>query len=49
LPDGQNLLALQSRPETVWSRRKKAQPKKPLTDGLMGIVTTLNNPLGSRN
>ena len=49
LPDGENLLALQSRPETVWSRRKKAQPKKPLTDGLMGIVTTLNNPLGSRN
>jgi pyruvate, water dikinase len=41
LPDGQNLLALQSRPETVWSQKKKTT----VTNyglGMMGIVESLN-------
>lgn len=48
LPEGENLLALQSRPETIWSQ-KKAEPKKSsYMTGMMGIVNTLNNPIGSK-
>jgi pyruvate, water dikinase len=39
LPAGQNLLALQSRPETVWSQ--KAAAKKQYQTGMMGIVGAL--------
>ena len=49
LPDGENLLALQSRPETVWSQKAKTQkPKSSYMTGMMGIVNTLNNPIGSK-
>lgn len=50
LPEGENLLALQSRPETVWSRKAAARPKTQPTymTGMMGIVNTLNNPIGSK-
>lgn len=48
LPDGENLLALQSRPETIWSQKKK-EKKNPYATGMMGIVNVLNNPLASRN
>lgn len=48
LPEGENLLALQSRPETIWSQKKKDGPKKSYMTGMMGIVSTLNNPIGSR-
>lgn len=48
LPDGANLLALQSRPETIWSQKKNTEPKKTFETGLMGIVSTLNNPIGSK-
>ncbi|MBE0413711.1 PEP/pyruvate-binding domain-containing protein [Yoonia sp.] len=49
LPDGENLLALQSRPETVWSQKKTAaKPKASYAVGMAGIVGTLNNPLGSK-
>ncbi len=49
LPEGENLLALQSRPETIWSQKKKSTEPKPAFEmGVMGIVATLNNPIGSR-
>jgi pyruvate,water dikinase len=40
LPEGQNLLALQSRPETVWSQ-KAAAMKKQYQTGMNGIVGAL--------
>ena len=45
LPDGQNLLALQSRPETIWSQKKADTLKKTYATGMMGIVGTLNSAL----
>ena len=49
LPYGENLLALQSRPETVWSQRKAAaKPKATFALGMAGIVDTLNNPIGQK-
>ena len=45
LPDGENLLALQSRPETIWSQKKADTPKKTYETGMMGIVGTLNSAL----
>lgn len=48
LPDGENLLALQSRPETVWSQKQKEKPKNSYATGMMGIVNALNNPLSSK-
>jgi len=48
LPEGENLLALQSRPETVWSRKPKPRPTASFATGVMGIVGALNNPLGSQ-
>lgn len=48
LPEGENLLALQSRPETIWSQKKKDKPKASYMTGMMGIVNTLNNPIGSK-
>jgi pyruvate, water dikinase len=44
LPDGENLMALQSRPETIWSQKKKAATQT-LATGMESIVHTLNNPL----
>lgn len=48
LPDGQNLLALQSRPETIWSQKKKEAPKTAYATGMAGIVGTLNAALTVR-
>jgi pyruvate,water dikinase len=42
LPDGENLLALQSRPETIWSQKKNDAPKVSYATGMAGIVGTLN-------
>ncbi|MEN9221408.1 MAG: HEAT repeat domain-containing protein [Thermostichus sp. BF3_bins_97] len=42
LPEGRNLLALQARPETVWSRKPKAPPAQGYATGIMSIVGTLN-------
>lgn len=47
LPEGENVIVLQSRPETVWSRK----PRRSVSTGemgLQGIVTTLLSPLHSR-
>jgi pyruvate,water dikinase len=45
LPDGENVILLQARPETVWSRK----PTKPISDGsydpLRSIVSTLISPI----
>ncbi|KWV48467.1 phosphoenolpyruvate synthase [Bradyrhizobium macuxiense] len=40
LPEGENLLALQSRPETVWSQKAPPKPAQFQT-GIMGIVGAL--------
>jgi pyruvate,water dikinase len=48
LPAGENLLALQSRPETIWSQKKKDKPKNPYATGMSSIVGTLTNPYGSK-
>ena len=48
LPDGQDVILLQSRPETVWSNK----PRKPIATGssdpLEAIVATLCSPLAAR-
>lgn len=48
LPEGENLLALQSRPETIWSQKKADAPKKTYATGMMGIVGTLNTAMPVR-
>jgi len=48
LPDGENLLALQSRPETIWSRKKAEKKPASYMTGMMGIVNTLNNPISTK-
>jgi pyruvate,water dikinase len=45
LPDGENLLALQSRPETIWSQKKKTDAPKVYATGMAGIVGTLNTAM----
>lgn len=46
LPERQNLTLLQSRPETVWSQKKKEAPKtNQLQFGMHGLVNTLLNPI----
>jgi pyruvate,water dikinase len=48
LPDGENVILLQSRPETVWSRQKShSKPKH--ADNIASIVSTLMSPLYSRD
>ena len=48
LPDGENLVALQSRPETIWSQKSKQTPKPAFSTGMMGIVGALTNPLNAK-
>jgi len=48
LPEGENLVALQSRPETVWSQKAKEKPKNAYATGIAGIVSTLNNPISAK-
>jgi pyruvate,water dikinase len=43
LPEGENLLALQSRPETVWSRKPPAAAKSYAT-GIEGVLGSLLTP-----
>jgi pyruvate,water dikinase len=44
LPDGENIVLLQSRPETVWSK-KRSSVSTGNTDLMASIVSTLVNPL----
>lgn len=48
LPAGQNLVALQSRPETVWSLHKKAKPVAGFGMGISGITSTLTAGLTTK-
>ena len=48
LPDGENLLALQSRPETIWSQKKKTDAPKTYATGMAGIVGTLTTAMPVR-
>jgi pyruvate, water dikinase len=46
LPEGSNLVALQSRPETVWSRKPPAtRSQRSLASGIEGVLGTLMAPL----
>jgi pyruvate, water dikinase len=45
LPAGENLVALQSRPETVWSRKIGRMPQKTYATGIEGVLGTLLSPL----
>ena len=49
LPDGENVVLLQSRPETVWSKKAAESAAAPSSvDMMSSIVSTLMNPLNSR-
>jgi pyruvate, water dikinase len=45
LPAGMNLVALQSRPETVWSRKTRESSQKSYATGIEGVLGTLLSPL----
>ena len=45
LPKGVNLVALQSRPETVWSRQTHLAPRETYATGIEGVLGTLLSPL----
>ena len=48
LPAGANLVALQSRPETVWSQKKKAKQAAGFGMGMSGIASTLTAGLNTK-
>lgn len=48
MPSGQNLLALQSRPETVWSQKKKIKSAGGFGMGMSGIASTLTAGLTTK-
>jgi pyruvate, water dikinase len=48
-PDGEAVVLLQSRPETVWSNKKgSAKPGKSYATGIEGVLGTLLTPLAAR-
>ncbi len=47
LPEGANVVALQSRPETVWSRKAVAAPRS-YSLGVDGVLGTLMAPLNNK-
>jgi pyruvate, water dikinase len=48
LPEENNIVLLQSRPETVWSKKKKTSASTGANDMMSSIVSTLMNPLNSK-
>jgi pyruvate,water dikinase len=48
LPEGENLVALQSRPETVWSQKPSTVPKKTYETGIAGVLGTLLAPVQAK-
>ncbi len=48
LPDGENVVLLQARPETVWSR-KKPNPIATSSNPLESIISTLMTPIHARD
>ena len=49
LPEGENVILLQSRPETVWSNRPRESIAKGTGDPIASIVSTLCSPLHTAN
>jgi pyruvate,water dikinase len=49
LPTGENVIMLQSRPETVWSQKTVAPVSNVGTDPLTSIVSTLVSPLHQKS
>jgi pyruvate,water dikinase len=50
LPEGENVVLLQARPETVWSKKSNAVlTAAPTGDFMSSIVSTLMSPLHTRN
>jgi len=49
LPDGDNVILLQARPETVWSRRPRTPVASADGDLMASIVNTLVSPLHTRS
>lgn len=49
LPDGENLVALQSRPETVWSQKKNTAAKQSYSLGIEGVLGTLMAPIQTKS
>ena len=45
LPAPDNIVLLQSRPETVWSQKPQQKETKTVTTGIEGVVGTLLNPM----
>lgn len=48
LPEGRNVVMLQSRPETVWSRKAPRQVSDPGSGFMDSIVSTLLSPIHTR-
>jgi len=48
LPDGENLVALQCRPETVWSQKKPAAVRTIYETGIAGVLETLLAPVQAK-
>ena len=49
LPEGENVILLQSRPETVWSNKPRQTIAKGVGDPMASIVSTLCSPLHTTN
>lgn len=49
LPTGENVVMLQSRPETVWSQKPKTPVAKSSLTGISSIVSTLLSPMHDSN
>lgn len=49
LPDGENIVMLQSRPETVWSQKTVAPIARGNQDAMVSIVSTLVSPLHKKS
>ena len=49
LPEGENLVALQSRPETVWSQKKSTAAKQTYQLGIEGVLGTLLKPVHAKH
>ena len=45
LPDGENVILLQARPETVWSKQERRSVTDGTYDPMGSIVSTLTAPL----
>ncbi len=48
LPEGRNVVLLQSRPETVWSRKPRRMVARPNSGFMDGIVSTLLFPMHAK-